>query len=108
MSLLDRYHVFVHNVSAAFGYDYNDATPDWVHPFIHLILVLAPALLISVGLYLAIRGILKLWKDRSTPAIHPEPIRGLEGSLFSTVLRYSRRQQALMIVVSLIAMSLPI
>ena len=104
MSLLERYHVFVHNVSAAFGYDYNDATPDWVHPFIHLILVLAPALLISVGSYLAIRGILKLWKYRSTPAIHPEPIRGLEGSLFSTVLRYSRRQQALMIVVSLIAM----
>ena len=104
MSLLDRYHVLVHNVSAAFGYDYSDATPDWVHPFIHLILVLAPALLITVGSYLAIRGILKLWKRRHTPTFHPEPIRGLEGSLFSTVLRYSRRQQALMIVVSIIAM----
>ena len=104
MSLLDRYHVFVHNLSAAFGYDYNDAAPDWVHPFIHLILVLAPALLISVGLYLAIRGFLKLWKHRSTPAFHPEPIRGLEKSLFNTVLRYSRRQQALMILVSLISM----
>ncbi|MBE1296441.1 MAG: ABC transporter ATP-binding protein [Rhodobacteraceae bacterium] len=104
MSLLDRYHLLVHDVAAALGYDYSDATPDWVHPFIHLILVLAPALLISVVSYLAIRGILKLWKYRSTPAIHPEPIRGLEGSLFSTVLRYSRRQQALMIVVSLIAM----
>ncbi|KAA8607074.1 ABC transporter permease [Salipiger aestuarii] len=104
MSLSDRYHLLVHDIAAAFGYDYNDVTPDWVHPFIHLILVLAPALLITVGSYLAIRGILKLWKYRSTPAIHPEPIRGLEGSLFSTVLRYSRRQQALMIVVSLIAM----
>lgn len=96
--------MFVHNVSAAFGYDYNDATPDWVHPFIHLILVLAPALLITVGSYLAIRGILKLWKYRSTPALHTEPIRGLEKSLFKTVLRYSRSQQALMILVSLIAM----
>ena len=104
MSLLDRYHLLVHDVAAAFGYDYNDATPDWVHPFIHLILVLAPALLITVGSYLAIRGILKLWKDRSTPEFHPDPIRGLERSLFSTVLRYSRRQQALMILVSLIAM----
>jgi ABC-type multidrug transport system fused ATPase/permease subunit len=104
MSLLERYHLFVHNVSAAFGYDYNDATPDWVHPFIHLILVLAPALLISVGSYLAIRGVLKLWRHLRTPAFHQEPIRGLERSLFSTVLRYSRRQQALMIVVSLIAM----
>jgi len=104
MSLLDRYHLLVHDVAAAFGYDYNDVTPDWVHPLIHLILVLAPALLITVGSYLAIRGILKLWKDRSTPEFHPEPIRGLERSLFSTVLRYSRRQQALMILVSLIAM----
>lgn len=104
MSLLDRYHLLVHDVAAALGYDYSDATQDWVHPFIHLILVLAPALLITVSSYLAIRGILKLWKDRSTPEFHPEPIRGLERSLFSTVLRYSRRQQALMILVSLIAM----
>lgn len=104
MSLLDRYHLLVHDVAAAFGYDYNDVTPDWGHPLIHLILVLAPALLITVGSYLAIRGILKLWKDRSTPEFHPDPIRGLERSLFSTVLRYSRRQQALMILVSLIAM----
>ena len=35
MSALDRYHVFVHSVSYAIGYDYHDATPDWVHPFIH-------------------------------------------------------------------------
>ena len=33
MSALDRYHVFVHSVSYAIGYDYHDATPDWVHPF---------------------------------------------------------------------------
>lgn len=52
MLALDRYHVFVHSVSSVIGYDYHDATPDWVHPFIHLILVLAPALLVSVGTYL--------------------------------------------------------
>ena len=57
MSLMDRYHVLVHDVSALFGYDYNDTTPDWVHPFIHLILVLAPGLLIGVALYLVLRGI---------------------------------------------------
>ena len=53
MSLMDRYHVLVHDVSALFGYDYNDTTPDWVHPFIHLILVLAPGLLIGVALVLS-------------------------------------------------------
>lgn len=104
MSLKDRYHALVHDVAAGFGYDYNDATPDWVHPFIHLILVLAPALLIAVGSYFALRGILKLWKRRRPTKFHPEPIRGLDSSLFSTVLRYSRKQQALMIMLSLIAM----
>lgn len=103
MSLLNNYHVFVHDVSAAFGYDYSDATPDWVHPFIHIILVLTPTLLISVGSYLVLRGLLKLWR-RQVPASQPEPIRGLDIGLFSTVLRYSRRQQAQMIMLSLIAM----
>ncbi|KIN66162.1 ABC transporter, permease protein [Sulfitobacter noctilucicola] len=96
--------MLVHEVAAGFGYDYNDATPDWVHPFIHLILILAPALLILVGTYFALRGILKLWRRRRGTKVHPEPIRGLDSSLFSSVLRYSKKQQALMIMLSLIAM----
>ena len=96
--------MLVHEVAAGFGYDYSDATPDWVHPFIHLILVLAPALLIAIGTYFALRGIPKLWRRRRATKAHPEPIRGLDSSLFSTVLRYSRKQQALMIMLSLIAM----
>lgn len=67
MSLMDRYHVLVHDVSALFGYDYNDTTPDWVHPFLHLILVLAPGLLIGVALYLVLRGILRLWSRPAKP-----------------------------------------
>lgn len=104
MSPLEIYHVFVHDVSAAFGYDYNDAMPDWVHPFIHINLVLTPALLISVSCYLILRGLLMISTRQQAPIIQSEPIRGLDVSLFSTVLRYSRRQQALMIMLSLIAM----
>ena len=104
MSLLDSYHVLVHDVSAAFGYDYNDAMPDWVHPFIHIILILTPALLIGVSSYLILRCFLKLWRRQHVPVSQPEPIRGLDVGLFSTVLRYSRRQQAQMIMLSLIAM----
>ncbi len=104
MSLMDRYHVLVHDVSSVFGYVYNDTAPDWIHPFIHIILVLGPALLIGVGTYLISCGVLKLWRQERAPSLQPQPIRGLDASLFSTVLRYSRKQQALMIVVSLIAM----
>ena len=104
MSLLDRYHLFVHDVSAVFGYDYNDATPDWIHPFIHVILVLTPALLIALCIYLIARSVLKFWRRAGVSAFQPEPIRGLDAGLFSTVLRYSRRQQALMILLSVTAM----
>lgn len=105
MSLLGKYHTLVHNVSLAFGYEYTDTTPDWVHPFIHLILVLAPALLTGVGAYLIIFSILKLWRRRKK-LVKPRPqyIRGLDAGLFSSVLRHSRKQQALMIMLSLIAM----
>ncbi|WP_448325935.1 ABC transporter ATP-binding protein [Sulfitobacter sp. M13] len=104
MSLLDAYHVFVHNVSAAFGYDYNETTPDWVHPFLHLILVIAPALLTGVAAYLLINGLLRFWRRTKLAEPRLEPIRGLDPGLFSSVLRYSKNQQALMIVLSLIAM----
>lgn len=104
MSLLDKYHIFVHNTSAAFGYEYNDTTPDWVHPFIHLILVLAPALLIGVGGYLIVRSFLKFWRHQKLAKPQFERIRGLHPSLFSSVLRYSKKQQALMIILSLVSM----
>jgi ABC-type multidrug transport system fused ATPase/permease subunit len=104
MSLLEKYHVFVHDVSSAFGYEYNDTTPDWAHPFIHLILVLAPALLIGVCAYLIVLGFLKFWRRTKLAKPRKEQIRGLDSSLFSSVLRHSKKQQALMIMLSLIAM----
>lgn len=104
MSLQNRYHVFVHDVSAIFGYDYNDATPDWVHPFIHLILVLAPSLLISISVFLVIRAAMRLWRRWQAVAPREEVIRGLDTRLFYSVLQYSRRSQAVMTLLSLAAM----
>ena len=104
MSALDKYHVFVHSVSYAIGYDYHDATPDWVHPFIHLILVLAPAVLVSVGTYMIGRGLLIFWRRQNITSLPPASIRGLDISLFGSVLRYSKKQQVLMILLSLIAL----
>ena len=104
ISLFDKYHVFVHNVSAAFGYQYHDTTPDWVHPFIHLILVLAPAFLIIVAGYFVFRLALNYWRRPAKVKSTQEWIRGMDSSLFSFVLRHSRKQQALMIVLSLISM----
>lgn len=104
MSLMERYHDLVHKVSAAFGYQYTESVPDWIHPFIHLILVLAPALLVAVVSYLTLRFVFKHWRRPRKVEPQKEWIRGLDPRLFSSVLRHSRKQQALMIALSLVAM----
>lgn len=104
MSLLDQYHAIVHDISEAFGYHYHDGSPDWVHPFIHLILVLAPAMLATVGSYLIVRLLFKHWRRKKLVRSKKEWIRGLDSSLFSSVFRHTRKQQASMIILSLIAM----
>lgn len=104
MSLMDWYHVIVHDVAAMFGFTYDETTPDWIHPFIHLILMVAPVMLVSVGCYFAISGLLRVWRQRRRVRPIPQALRGLDASLFTSVLRHSRRQQALMILLSLTAM----
>lgn len=106
MIRFDRYHGIVHDLTEFFGYQYDDSAPDWIHPFIHLIFVLAPAMLVSVVIYLLIRATLRVSRREKLSDRLPksQPIRGLEYSLFNTVLRYSKKQQALMIMMSLISM----
>lgn len=104
MTRFDKYHGFVHDLTAFFGYHYDDTAPDWIHPFIHLIFVLVPAMLVAVAVYILTHCALKLWRREKSVNSQPKPMRGLEASLFRTVLRYSRRQQVLMILLSLLAM----
>jgi hypothetical protein len=104
VTAFDNYHVLVHDLTAFFGYRYDDTAPDWIHPFIHLIFVLAPAMLIAVAVYYGMRGVIKIWARGSSVERPPQPLRGLEANLFKTVLKYSRKQQGLMILLSLLAM----
>ena len=90
MSFSDTYHVFVHIVSSAIGYDYHDSTPDWVHPFIHLILVVAPALLAGVSAYLVINGCLKFLRRENPIKFRQEPIRGLGSGLITRIGQWPR------------------
>jgi hypothetical protein len=100
----DNYHVLVHDLTAFFGYRYDDTAPDWIHPFIYLILVLVPAMLIAVVAYFGMRGAIKFWTREGSTDLYRQPLRGLEASLFKTVMRYSKKQQVLMIFLSLLAM----
>jgi ABC-type multidrug transport system fused ATPase/permease subunit len=104
MGLLDKYYVIVHDLVLYFGYPYDDTVPDWIHPIIHLIFVLAPALLLGVVLSFLFQGLLRWLQAKERPDSRPSSVRGLNSSLFKTVLRYSKKQQALMITLSLVAM----
>ncbi len=102
--MLQTYHRTVHDLAALIGYDYNTAAPVWIHPFIHLIVVIVPLMLCAAVLYLAARGMLWLKsRQEKTPGI-ASSVRGLDPSLFRAVLRHSRRQQAVIILLSILAM----
>ncbi|WP_237065878.1 ABC transporter ATP-binding protein [Loktanella sp. M215] len=101
---MTSYHQIVHDVAVVFGFQYDDSAPDWIHPFIHLILVLAPALLSVVLIYFLILAVVRIWRRRGTTGPSRQHVRGLDPSLVVTVLRYSRLQQAAMIGLSLLSM----
>ncbi len=104
MGFGEKYYVVVHDLALFFGYAYDDTVPDWIHPIIHVIFVLAPALLLGVVISFLVRGLLG-WVQHQEPSDPwPSTVRGLDPSLFKTVLRYSKNQQALMIALSLVAM----
>jgi|TARA_R110002126_G_scaffold248949_4_gene391819 ABC-type bacteriocin/lantibiotic exporter with double-glycine peptidase domain len=94
----------LHDFTAFVGYQYDETAPDWIHPFIHVIFVVVPAMLVSVVLYLIITGILRRLSRKNIYIPQPQTIRGLDTSLFKTVLQYTRKQQVLMILLSLVAM----
>ena len=104
MTLLDRYHDLLHDFTVFVGYQYDETAPDWIHPFIHVIFVLVPAMLVSVVVYLIIIGILRRLSRKNVYVPQPQTVRGLDASLFKTVLKYTRKQQVLMILLSLVAM----
>ena len=54
MSSVDHYHAYVHDAASALGYEYGDTSPEWIHPFIHMIVVLTPVLLTAVAVYLIV------------------------------------------------------
>lgn len=99
-----NYHELVNKVTVLVGYQYDDSAPEWIHPFIHLILVLAPALLGLVIIYLIVSAAQRFWERRHLVEPVQRSVRGLDQSLISTILRYSARQQVLMIALSLSVM----
>lgn len=104
MSSVDHYHAYVHDAASFLGYQYTDASPAWVHPFIHMIVVLTPVLLTAVAVYL-IASLFIRQRQKSKNDTHPSTsVRGLYPNLSRSVFKYTRKQQAILVVLSLISM----
>ncbi len=104
MSSVDHYHAYVHDAASVLGYEYGDSAPEWLHPFIHLIVVLTPVLVTAVAIYLIATFTVRRRKRSRTDADPFSSVRGLYPNLSRSVLRYTRRQQAMLTTLSLVAM----
>jgi len=97
-------HTLAHWAAGWLGTDYDSGAPAWVHPLMHLILVLAPSLLLVSLLALVFQGLRQLRRNREQRGPRrrtPPRIGGLERNLLRQILRGARRQQAGLLLLSL-------
>ena len=98
-----HYHSFAHRAANWLGFSYDETSPEWVHPVMHLVLLLAPALLAISAARLLGRAVhLRLARSTSRPVTHTTvSIIGLDRNLISHILQTTRRQQFFLLFLSL-------
>ncbi|WP_254695706.1 ABC transporter transmembrane domain-containing protein [Leisingera sp. NJS204] len=98
-----HYHSFAHETANWLGFSYGETSPEWVHPAMHLVLLLAPALLAISAATLLGRA-LHLRLARSSASLVPPTavsIAGLDRNLITHIARTTRRQQFFLLLLSL-------
>ncbi|WP_260084245.1 ABC transporter ATP-binding protein [Phaeobacter inhibens] len=102
---MPKFHSLAHDAAAALGFSYDSSAPAWLHPVMHLVLVLAPALLAAT---LAVQAALLLRRHLravvSPDHAIPGQAVGIRASLPRHILTATGRQQAVLVVLSLTAM----
>lgn len=105
---IPQYHSLAHQAANYFGYSYDETAPDWVHPTLHLVLVLAPVLLVSSFAFLTVRGL--YFRVKQVRATKDDQLRyrvaGLRVNLISQILLNTRQRQICLLVISLSLMPL--
>ncbi|WP_241482240.1 ABC transporter transmembrane domain-containing protein [Leisingera sp. ANG-Vp] len=100
---LPHYHSFAHEAAKRLGFSYDETSPEWVHPAMHLVLLLAPALLAVFAGYLLIRAFRLRRRPPSASQALPASgsVAGLDRNLLAHIVRTTRRQQFPLLVLSL-------
>lgn len=97
-------HTLAHSAAGWLGTDYDSGAPTWVHPLMHLILVLAPSLLMISLLALMVRTLRPLLQhhDKRDLRHRRRPrIGGLDRNLLTQLLRRTGRRQVGLLLLSL-------
>ena len=98
-----HYHSFVHETANWLGFSYDETSPEWVHPAMHLVLLLAPALLAISAATLLGRSLRLRLARSSASLVTPTTlsIAGLDRNLITHIVRTTRRQQLFLLLLSL-------
>ncbi|MBY6142137.1 ABC transporter ATP-binding protein [Leisingera daeponensis] len=98
-------HTLTHDAAGAFGFWYDETAPGWLHPVMHLVLVLAPALLVLTLAAKAVWLLRRRFLRRAASFAPPQfPAGGLEPGLPGLILRTTGQHQTVLVLLSLTAM----
>lgn len=99
------YHGILHKIAHAIGHHISDQAPEWLHPVLHVVLVIGPlALMTLIAVRLTRFVLLRIAIRRERASSSSESIRGLPSGVFAFILRHSRAEQIRLIAAGLIAM----
>ena len=100
---METYHDLLHRIGHVIGHEIPLDAPDWVHALLHVMLIWAPAALLAVLIY---RVVLYAIRKRAMRKARARPESSSGPSVFTFILRHSRREQGILIAFGLV--SLPV
>ncbi len=101
-----EYHAYVHTAATSLGYEFRGASDAWVHPIAHVAVVIVPVMLLVTMAYLAMAVVIGARSRARAVNRQVGAVPGLHFSLFRSVMRYTKGQQCVLVLLSL--MSLPL
>lgn len=102
---VNAYHDLLHRIGHLIGHEIPVEAPSWLHSLLHVVLIWVPA---ALGLVVTFRLIRYGWRrcQRRKPESADDPVVRDGESIFALILRFTRREQGILIVLG--AVSLPV